>query len=320
MVRRLIEMGFVVVVLDDLSTGYEENLPLDLCGRLFLIRGSVLDNPLIQNIVKEVKFIFHLANLVGFERVYNNEGLTYSTSVEGTQNILQATRHIPIVLFSSSSVYGLDCPGKARENNNIDENNLLAYDGGRRGYACGKWRMELLGRREASAGRPVMIVRPFNVVGQGQAESYGMVLPRFIDQAGKGEALTIYGSGLQSRCFSDVHTFIDCVMELVNHPEAWLYPNNVVNLGNDVSTTILELAEIVIRETYSGSSVNFVSYKDKYPGKEDVYRRVPDIRRLQDFLGPVAWPDVSVIVEKMCVTAPADVAWGENRGKAHAYD
>jgi UDP-glucose 4-epimerase len=260
------------------------------------VEGSILDQATVLKAGRNAQLVFHLASVVGMQQVYRQRELTYETSVVGTENVLKATGNVPIVLFSSSAVYGLVSQGKIQENQIISEDLPLAYDGGQRGYALGKWKMDQMGQQAAKNGRQVMILRPCNVVGSGQSGAYGMVLPRFIEQATSGKPLTIFDDGRQCRCFSCVDKFIDCTMQLIAQPNAWQPLLNVINVGTKCSTSILELAQIVLEETGSSSPLKFIPYEKLFQGKQDVRVRVPDIRRLEELIGSVEWPDIRTIV------------------------
>jgi len=130
---------------------------------------------------------------------------------------------------------------------------------------------------------PVVIMRLFNTVGPRQTGRYGMVVPRFVRQALRGEALTVYGDGNQSRCFADVADVISAVTKLADHPNAI---GQVFNIGNTEEITILQLAQRVLSLTGSYSTIEFIPYDEAYaPGFEDMYRRVPSIEKIHNLIG-----------------------------------
>jgi UDP-glucose 4-epimerase len=216
--------------------------------------------------------------------------------------LLANSRAAPVVLFSSSAVYGDGAGGPLAESAVSDGSAALRYDGGRPGYAAGKWEIERIGARAAAAGRRILVVRPFNVVGPGQTGRYGMVMPRFVDQALDGRSITIYDDGEQTRSFGDVGTFVTTLLRLVEREAAWRPGANVWNVGNPVSTRIRELAEIVLAETGATVPTSFVPYAEVFPGQRDVRERAPDVSRLEALLGPIDWPPVRDIV-KRCIAA-----------------
>lgn len=298
LVARLLNEGYAVTVLDDLSTGVVSNLPED--ERVRFIEGSVLDPAACRKAGQGMSALFHLAGVVGMRLAVGDRDKAYKIAVEGTRNVLEATPGVPAILYSSSAVYGLTSRVAVAESDTPGETGVMAYDGGYRGYATGKWDLEAIGQEAAQeAGRSILIVRPFNAVGEGQTGTYGMVVPSFISMARSGEPLTVYDDGGQSRTFSHVGTFVEALIRLVNQPEAWVYPNNVFNIGTSESTTIGELAQIVLDETGSDSDVHYIPYGEIFPGKVDVRARVPDTTRLESLIGSVEWPTIREVVRRL---------------------
>ena len=209
----LLNRGHKVTVLDDLSTGSLSNIPQEHPNLTF-VQGSVLNLELIQNHAHNKDLIIHLASTVGMELVYSKPNESYVISKTGTENMLSTPSHIPIVLFSSSAVYGQTSLSQVAEHQSVTLDDALSYDGDVYGYAVGKWELENLGKLAMKKGRQVMIIRPFNVVGTGQSSAYGMVVPNFIKKALHGNPVTIYDDGNQSRSFTCVETFTYCLYKL----------------------------------------------------------------------------------------------------------
>ena len=132
-------------------------------------------------------------------------------------------------------------------------------------------------------GLPTVIVRLFNTVGPRQTGHYGMVIPRFVQQALKGEPITIYGDGKQSRCFLYVKDAAGAIARLMALPEA---AGEAFNLGSQEEVTIEELARQVIALTGSSSKLVYIPYNQAYEeGFEDMARRVPDTSKARRFIG-----------------------------------
>ena len=126
-------------------------------------------------------------------------------------------------------------------------------------------------------------MRFFNTVGPRQVGHYGMVLPNFARQALRGEPLTVYGDGAQTRCFGHVRDAVEGVLRLLGTPAA---QGQVFNVGSVGEVTILQLAELVKARANSASEIQFVSYDEAYDeGFEDMRRRVPDVEKLARFTG-----------------------------------
>jgi UDP-glucose 4-epimerase len=298
LVARLLDERDHVSVLDDLSTGRYENLPRS--PRLTFHLGSVLDASAVQRAAAGVDRIFHLASVVGMRLAWSRQDLAYRVSVEGTSTVLAATGSRPIVIFSSSSVYPAVHQRAHHESDHLSTEAALVYDGGQPGYACGKLGLEQLAGKESRQGRPVLIVRPFNVVGACQASTYGMVLPTFMENARASRPLRVYDDGEQTRTFADIRMFVDCLLRLMDRDCAWMPPENTFNIGATESTTINRLADLVRETTGARVPVVYVPYEVVFPGRRDVRSRLPDTTRLETVLGPLGWPSVADIVRRLC--------------------
>jgi UDP-glucose 4-epimerase len=136
---------------------------------------------------------------------------------------------------------------------------------------------------QQNKGVPVVIVRYFNTIGPRQTGRYGMVVPRFVQQALAGEAITVYGDGKQSRSFTDVADAVRATLALSRHPAA---AGAVFNIGNEHEITIDELAHRVKALTGSASDIVRIPYERAYSeGFEDLRRRVPDTTKLRNLTG-----------------------------------
>lgn len=299
-VRAFLAKGYDVTVLDDLSTGSIKNLPNH--RSLTFIQASVLDEQAVRWATTNVHLIVHLASLVGMRLCHHYSDIALNVSVKGTSNLLKYARDMLLILFSSSAVYGVDSADQTEEKLIPSEAIPLSYDGGKRGYAVGKWTMEHLAMAACDRGSQVIIIRPFNVVGGGQRGCYGMVIPTFIENALQGKPLYVYGDGTQTRCFSDVHMFVNCVLKLLKIDRAWEPPYNIINIGSDQSTSIHTLARLVHKMTNSTGQICFKSYDEVFPGKRDVQNRVQHGKNLERLIGDVEWPDTSTIVSRILTT------------------
>jgi UDP-glucose 4-epimerase len=296
LVRSLAAAGNRVTVLDDLSTGRPESI-YRIPG-VTLVRGSVLDTEAVATAARGAGRVLHLAGVVGMRLAADQAEHAYAVGDRGTANVLKHSGDAPVVLVSSSAVYGLsDSTTALREDLPIDRATPLAYDGGSPGYATGKWEMERLGAQDALR-RPVLVVRPFNVVGPGQRGRYGMVLPTFLRQAVDGRPLTVHGDGSQRRCFTDIDQFTTRLLELAAHEAAWRPGAKVFNIGSDRETAIGDLARMVLDATGSTAGVVHVPYDSVFPGRTDVTGRVPSLDRLRAAVGETDWLTAASLVQK----------------------
>ena len=295
--KYLLNNGFQVKVLDNLSSGAPISIPMNH-PRLELYKGSVLDQAMVEKAGRDCGLIFHLANIVGVKKVKLIPKHTFTTSFDGTKNILDIFPQIPTVVFSSSSVYGLHSV-QTNESHNISENNALSYDGNIKGYAVGKYYMEKLALEHSKKGNPVLIVRPFNVVGQGQIGEHGMVIPRFLQFALNNEPLPVYGDGSQTRCFSHVDKFIEVLFKLLHFSCVWQHGGNIINIGSSQQTSIKELAQLIIEKCDSKSTIEYIPFEKVFPNQKDVTKRVPDNEYISSLIGDYSWDSIDEIITKI---------------------
>jgi UDP-glucose 4-epimerase len=279
--ERLLRDGHRVLVLDDLSTGSLENIAECRSHSLFeFVEGTVLNAPLVSEMVAETDGVFHLAASVGVLQIMDHPAATITNNVLGTETVLAAAAKAEpkpkVVVTSSSEVYGKTTSVPFQEEGSIV---LGATQNIRWGYAASKLVDEFLGLSYfVEFGVPAIIVRPFNTIGPRQSGVYGMVVPRLLQQAIRGEDLTVHGDGRQTRCFTFVSDVVEWLVRLIERESA---VGEVFNLGNPQEVSIGELAERIIAVAGSSASIRYVPYERAYPrGFEDMQRRVPSIEKV----------------------------------------
>jgi UDP-glucose 4-epimerase len=284
LVDALIAQGRTVVVLDDLSTGRQENLDQALqTDALTLVEGSTLDEELVGKLVGEADACFHLASAVGVQLVVSQPLESLLKNVRGTDNVMSAAaQHGTRLLFTSTSeVYGKNSSGALDE----EADRLIGSPfKGRWCYETSKAFGECLAHSyHRDRGAAMTVVRLFNTVGPRQTGRYGMVVPTFVRQALEGKPLTVYGDGSQTRCFAHVHDTVRGILELMD-TEASI--GGVFNIGSSTEIPIIELARRVIEHTESDSEIEFVAYEDAYEdGFEELGRRKPDTTAIRTLTG-----------------------------------
>lgn len=281
---RLLARGDDVVVLDDLSTGREANLAAHAGNpRLVFRRASILDREVLEREIRGADLVLHLAAAVGVKYVIENPLHSLQVNVRGAENVLDlvAEHRVKTVVFSTSEIYGKSTKVPFGED---DDRVLGPITSHRWNYSIAKALDEILALAyHKERGLPAIIVRLFNTCGPRQTGQYGMVVPRFVEQALRGEPMTIFGDGKQSRCFGSVHDIVDGVMALLDEPRA---VGDIFNIGNDEEVTIRALAERVLQITGSASTIRFVPYDVAYEsGFEDMQRRVPSLRKIAALVG-----------------------------------
>ena len=281
----LLARGDVVMIIDDLSTGRLENIQHLRDNPNFSFAIDTITNELVMDrLVSECDLIFHLAAAVGVQLIISDPVRTIETNILGTHAVLKAAARYrkPVFLASTSEVYG---KGERVPFHEEDDRVLGPTTKSRWSYSDSKAIDEFLGLAyHQKFGLPVTIVRFFNTVGPRQTGQYGMVVPRFVQQALRGDPLTVYGDGGQSRCFCNVRDVVRVLLLLAGTPEA---VGEVFNVGSIEEVSILELAQKV--QALVGeqqSEIVFVSYDEAYaPGFEDMRRRVPAIDKITRFTG-----------------------------------
>jgi len=282
--ERLLASGRKVAILDDLSTGRFENIAhlTDHPDFSFAI-ASITDTPVLDRLASESQAIIHLAAAVGVKLVVERPVETIETNIMGAEAVLKAAARYrcKILIASTSEVYGKGTRVPFREDDDIV---LGPTSRSRWAYAASKMVDEFLGLAYyRKYDLPVVIARLFNTVGPRQTGRYGMVVPRFINQALTGEAITVYGDGSQSRCFCDVSDTVRALEALLDSDEAI---GRVFNVGSTEEISILELARRVKSLLNSDSPIQFIPYAEAYaPGFEDMQRRVPDTTRIHNLTG-----------------------------------
>jgi UDP-glucose 4-epimerase len=281
----LLARGDEVFILDNLSTGSIENIEhLKEDKRFHYAIDSVMNEPVMAELIDRVDVVFHLAAAVGVRLIVESPVNTIETNVHATELVLKIAnkKKKKVVVASTSEVYGKSNAVPFREDADLVLGPTLK---GRWSYACSKAIDEFLALAYYKEKHlPVVVVRLFNTVGPRQTGRYGMVIPNFVKQALLGHPITVFGDGRQSRCFTYVGDVVRVLMQLAADPRA---VGEVFNIGNDSEeVTILELAERVKERTGSKSEIVMVPYDQAYEeGFEDMPRRVPDLTKLRNLTG-----------------------------------
>jgi len=278
--KRLLSDGWEVYVIDNLSTGYIKNLDEVRQSKHLHVTLDTIDNEsVLTELVDRADMVFHLAAAVGVRLIVEDPVRTIETNIHGTELVLKrcATKGKKVLLSSTSEVYGKGSRESFREDGDLV---FGATTRSRWSYGCSKAIDEFLALAyHRSRGLPVVIVRLFNTVGPGQVGHYGMVVPRFVEQALSGGPIRVYGDGKQVRCFAHVDDVVEVMCRLVDCEAA---VGEIFNVGNDKPVTMSELAERVRTLVNPDAEITYVPYEEVYgPGFEDIRVRVPDLHKLQ---------------------------------------
>ena len=296
----LVARGDEVILLDDLSTGSYSNIE-HLLERpdVEFVLGSILNADLLDSVMARCDRVFHLAAAVGVQLIVDKPLESLQTNIRGSELVFEKAHKYgkPVLVTSTSEIYGKNASDRLHE----DDDRILGSPlKSRWSYSEAKAIEEILAYTYwREKGLPTVIVRLFNTVGPRQTGQYGMVIPRFVSQAIRGEPLTVYGDGGQSRCFCHIADVVDSLVALIEEPDAY---GRVFNVGGTDEITIGELAKLVVERANSTSLVRYVPYDEAYEeGFEDMPRRVPDTTRVRDLVGFDPQRDLADIIDAVLV-------------------
>ena len=252
--------------------------PLLRTGQIKEVVGSIVDRSSIEPLIAEADLVFHLAAVVGVERVCSDPARTLFVNIEGSRIVLELCRRFEtkVILASTSEVYGKNSNLPLAED---DETVLGPVTVKRWSYAVSKLADEHLALALKDQ-LPVVIVRYFNCYGPHvDPAGYGSVVARFVDQALREEPITIYGDGNQTRSFTYVRDTVNGTIAASNSNTGGIF-----NIGNTTETTINDLAALVLAKTGSSAPIVHQPFPARLGSFEEQRRRQPDITKARQEL------------------------------------
>jgi len=283
--ERLIREGFKVLAFDNLTTGSRSNLSRIIGHPNFeFVLGDITNEEQLSRLVKKSDIVFHLAAAVGVKLIVDDPLTSMMTNIRGTEVILNLALkwNKKILLASTSEVYGKNAKVPFSEEDDLVFGNTTKT---RWSYACSKAIDEYLAiAHHRENDLPVTVVRFFNTVGHRQSDQYGMVLPTFINQALRGDPITVHGSGDQRRTFTHVRDTVDATFRLALNKNSI---GEVYNIGGSIEISMMDLAIAVRERLNSHSEIKTIPYEMAFgdSGFEDMQRRVPDCRKIDKLIG-----------------------------------
>jgi len=282
-VDALVDQGHSVIVLDDLSTGRHDNLRRHGGStEVEFVLGSILNEGLVDDVVRRSDVAFHLAAAVGVNLIVERPLESLATNIRGSEIVLEKCHKYgrKVLVASTSEIYGKNTSDALNEE---DDRILGSPLKTRWSYSEAKAIEEVLAHAYwREKGLPTVIVRLFNTVGPRQVGHYGMVVPRLVEQALRGTPMTVFGSGDQTRCFCHVSDVVTALIGLIDAEDA---EGRVFNVGSRSEIAIGELAERIRELTASSSEIVRIPYDQAYEaGFEDMQRRRPDTTRIRELL------------------------------------
>jgi UDP-glucose 4-epimerase len=285
LVDRLVENGHFVTALDiehNPELSYSDSLGEDV----EYLRGSILNRQFIDNVVfpgpSHYDRVFHLAAIVGVNRYVDPDNPLYlvNVNVNGTRHLLDRVRGTDtrFVYTSTSEIYGKNpnVPWHEEADQLLGPTSISRWS-----YSATKTVSEqMIQMLDANGEITASIVRPFNLYGPYQRPKF--VIPKFVEMALDNEAPTVYGDGIQQRCFTYVKDFVEGIVAASKRDPA---APRVYNLGNTTETAIGDLAEMVIEAVGLDADPTYVDPEDAHDGDyEQPTRRVPDTSRAAEYL------------------------------------
>lgn len=292
-----LERGDHVWAVDNLQSGRLTNLaPYRSMEAFRFDQADIRDWQKLQKAVQWSDRIYHVAASIGQRLVLGNPSETLSNNIHGCEKILQAMCHTEketrLIITSTSGVY-CHCEGDA--DGTFREDAMLNFPSGQflqESYPLSKLINEIMALSYVhEKGLHCTMARLFNAIGTNQNSLYGMVVPTFIEQALQQVPLTVFGNGLQKRCFSDVRDTVSALNSLLECAEG---NGQVVNVGSEHECSIIDLAKMIINATRSSSTICHISYDEAYGVNfkkvygldfKDVAWRRPNLKKLSRLTG-----------------------------------
>ncbi len=300
-----LEKGDEVYIIDDLSTGALDNIVSfqkndRYKNRIFFHEDTIMSHDTMLELTGICDIVYHLAAAVGVRYILDNPLESIRINIQGTEKVLELCTKFKkkVLIASSSEVYGKHLHAPLVETDNIVYGPSSKF---RWSYAASKLMDEFTALAyHRTKGLWVTIVRLFNTVGPRQTGAYGMVLPRFVDQALDNRPLTVYGDGSQSRTFTYVKDVVQALIALMETDSA---AGEVFNIGGTEEITIMDLANKVIALTNASSTVHLVPYEDVFlKDFEDMQRRVPSIEKIRTSIRFEPKTDIDTILKNVVDT------------------
>ena len=280
----LLARGDHVVALDNLSRdGCRTSTAGGGHPNFRFVQASVLDEMAVDELTHQCDVIVHLAAAVGVKLIVEEPLKSLTTNIRGSENVIEAAHRYrrKVMVASTSEIYGKNTSDSLHE---TSDRILGSPTVARWAYSEAKAIDEVLAYAyHKERDLPTIVARLFNTVGPRQSPAYGMVIPRFVEQALANAPITVFGDGTQTRCFGHVTDIVDGMLRLLDHPDA---VGEVFNVGSPGEISMLDLANKIIAMTGSSSPIELIPYDQAYEvGFEDMQRRVPDTTKLRELTG-----------------------------------
>lgn len=279
LVEYLALQGERIIILDDFTGSKEVNFSSSMNdGFVEVVNGSILDQNLVTELMQSVTKCYHLAAVLGVERINNDPIKSLHVNIKGSEIVLNTASKFKVrtLMTSSSEVYGRNPKMPlSEESDRVLGSPKVARWTYSEAKAIDEFYAFELNKKDSFE---VTIARLFNTVGTRQNGSYGMVLPRFVKAALSNQPLIVYGDGNQSRSFCAVSDVVIALDQLINSNES---KGQAYNVGSTNEISIKDLALKVIKQIGSNSELLFKKHSDIFGENfEEPTRRVPEISKI----------------------------------------
>ena len=286
--------GHEVSILDNLSTGSMENIK-HVRDQIEIHQGDIRNTDLVNRLVAKSDVVLHMAAALGVHTILESTVESISTNFAGSEVVLNSAlkNDKRILIASTSEIYGKNPKQPLSE---TDDRVIGAPQKIRWSYSDAKALEEALAQSLFNEkDLQVTTIRFFNTVGPRQSGRYGMVVPRFVTSALNHKVLQVYGNGNQTRVFCHISDVVNAISLILKDKKS---VGEVFNIGGLNEISINDLANKVIAETNSKSTIEHVSFDKAYAkGFEDMQRRVPDITKISKFFGWKPTRNLSDIIQ-----------------------
>ncbi|MCK4353459.1 GDP-mannose 4,6-dehydratase [candidate division WOR-3 bacterium] len=282
--EKLLKRGDEITIIDNLSTGSINNISHLMHNPSFdYVIDTIMNQGLMSWLIRKCDIVYHLAAAVGVKLIVEKPIDVIFTNIIGTEIVLRlaSKENKKVLITSTSEIYGKSEKIPYSEN---DDRVLGPTTKSRWSYSSSKAVDEYMALSYFKQKKlDVIITRLFNTIGPKQTGMYGMVIPRFVNQALHNEPITVYGDGKQTRTFCHVKDTIGALIALTQNPKA---SGEIFNIGSEEEISIKNLAKLVKEITNSKSKIIHIPYDEAYEvGFEDMKHRVPDISKIKKFIG-----------------------------------
>ena len=295
-----LKKGDEVWILDNLSTGLEANITPFLNIPTFKFsKGCLSTWNKLDEAVAWADRVYHMAAKVGQFVVIQNSLSVLEENIRNCMHLLNTISRVNpachVLIASSSEVYG------SRGETSFTEDSLVSFPSGeflQTNYSLSKFANEMTVLSYCKEkGLHGIIARLFNTIGSRQRGRYGMVVPRFLQQALKNAPLTVYGSGRQTRSFCNVYDTVQILDTLMKIEQS---RGHIFNVGNDEEISIKDLAEKIKKHVGSQSELVFIPYEEAYGiAFKDTLRRRPDLTKLRQWIPQLSFKSLDETLQEM---------------------